>query len=222
MVGSVLTEGRRYYRPRDEAFIPLEFADAAYRYGHSQIRHLYSLNANTTPRAIFPDLVGFQPVPSELSVDWRMFFDVEGQPPAQRAKKIDGRLVSGLIGLPQIITGDTEVPQFHSLAVRDLERGQGVGLPSGEAVARRMGEMPLTADEIDATKAGWAGQTPLWYYIQREADVRTGGNQLGPVGGRIVAEVLVGLLDLDPQSVRHAGEWRPSASLVELLQLTPS
>jgi hypothetical protein len=52
----------------------------------------------------------------------------------------------------------------------------------------------------------------------READVRADGNRLGPVGGRIVGEVLVGLLDLDPTSVRHAPEaWRPSESLVELL-----
>ncbi len=32
-------------------------------------------------------------------------------------------------------------------------------------------------------------------YIRREAAVRASGNRLGPVGGRIVADVLVGLLD---------------------------
>jgi hypothetical protein len=81
-----------------------------------------------------------------------------------------------------------------------------------------MGETPLTADEVGAQVAGWPGETPLWYYMLREADVRADGNRLGPVGGRIVGEVLVGLLDLDPTSVRHAPEaWRPSESLVELL-----
>src|SRR4029453_178230 len=51
-----------------------------------------------------------------------------------------------------------------------------------------------------------------------EADVRTGGCRLGPMGGRIVGEVLVGLLDLDPSSVRHAPEsWKPSATLIDLL-----
>src|SRR6185436_11296512 len=63
-----------------------------------------------------------------------------------------------------------------------------------------------------------AERRPLWYYVQREADVRCGGNRLGPVGARIVGEVLLGLLDLDPGSVRHApDDWRPSASLIQLL-----
>jgi hypothetical protein len=81
-----------------------------------------------------------------------------------------------------------------------------------------MGETPLTDAEVGAQSAGWPGETPLWYYVLREADVRAGGHALGPVGGRIVGEVLVGLLDLEPTSVRHAPEgWRPSATLIELL-----
>ena len=51
-----------------------------------------------------------------------------------------------------------------------------------------------------------------------EADVRNGGSRLGPIGGRIVGEVLVGLLELDPSSVCHAPQsWKPSATLVQLL-----
>ena len=116
------------------------------------------------------------------------------------------------------MTGECEVEEFHSLAVRDLQRGQGVGLPSGEAVSRRLGEAALTADEVGAANAGWPGETPLWYYILREADVRCGGNRLGPVGGRIVGEVLIGLLDLDASSVRHAPrDWQPTATLARLL-----
>jgi hypothetical protein len=76
----------------------------------------------------------------------------------------------------------------------------------------------LSLDEIGAARVGWRGETPLWYYVQREADVRCGGNRLGPVGARIVGEVLVGLLSLDPSSVRHApDDWRPTASLIQLL-----
>ena len=217
-VEDLLRSGRRFYRPAAEAFIPLEFADAAYRYGHSQIRHTYVLNNGAAPAAIFPDLIGFRPVPAAALVDWTMFFDAAGHPPAQRAKKIDGRLVSALIALPVALTGECEVEAFHSLAVRDLERGQGVGLPSGEAIADYLGEDALTADEIGAASKGSPGATPLWYYILREADVRSGGSRLGPVGARIVGEVLIGLLDLDPTSVRHAPDGRaPNASLVELL-----
>ena len=223
LVETLLRDGPRFYRPDGQAYIPLEFADAAYRYGHSQIRHLYTLNSASKPTPIFPDLIGFRPVTPERWVEWPRLFDAPGQPPAARAKKIDGRLVNALIALPVALTGDSEIEEFHSLAVRDLERGQGVGLPSGETIARHLGEEPLDADEVGAAKAGWHGETPLWYYVLREADVRCGGNRLGPVGARIVGEVLVGLLDLDETSVRYAPEdWKPAFSLVELLTGLPS
>jgi len=217
LVDTLLHEGRRFYVPDGEPFIPLEFADAAYRYGHSQIRHFYTLNDDAVPHKLFPDLVGFHPTPPDLNVEWPRLFDVDGHPPAQRAKKIDGRLVDALISLPDAITGESPV-EFHSLAARDLQRGQGVGLPSGEGVALAMGEVPLTAEEVGTAAVGWRGETPLWYYILREAHVCCGGDRLGPVGGRIVGEVLLGLLDLDDSSVRHApADWRPSATLTELL-----
>jgi len=63
---------------------------------------------------------------------------------------------------------------------------------------------PLTAEQVGIASTGWQGETPLWYYILREADVCTGGDRLGPVGGRIVAEVLVGLIDADGTSFRHS------------------
>jgi hypothetical protein len=223
LIGAELTESimrgdRRFYRPDDQPFIPLEFADAAYRYGHAQIRHTYQLNAAAAAVPIFPDLLGFRPVAAEHQIEWPMLFDAKGAMRAVRAKKIDGRLVGALIALPVALTGESEFEEFHSLAVRDLVRGQGVGLPSGEMVARRLGEQPLTAEELATSGAGWSGETPLWYYILREADIRQAGNRLGPVGSRIVGEVLVGLLDLDPGSVRHAPDsWAPTATLIDLL-----
>jgi hypothetical protein len=42
--------------------------------------------------------------------------------------------------------------------------------------------------------------TPLWYYILKEAEVMEKGLHLGPVGGRIVGEVIIGLLQLDRDS----------------------
>lgn len=218
LTDELLEKGCRFYRPTGGAYIPLEFADAAYRYGHSQIRHAYVLNQHGDSLSIFPDLLGFRPVPAERAVDWRCFFDESGFNTAQRAKRIDGRLVRALIALPVAITGDGELAEYHSLAVRDLQRGQGVGLPSGEAVARLLEQPPLSAEEIGAAGVGWRGETPLWYYILREADVRCAGDALGPVGARIVGEVIVGLLDRDATSVRYApNDWQPVASLLDLL-----
>jgi hypothetical protein len=214
----VLREGPRYFRPGDDVFIPLEFADAAYRYGHSQIRHRYHLNDHSEPVPLFPDLLGFREVSRQHTADWRLFFDSPGVESAQRAKKIDGKLVSALIELPIAVTGETEIEAYHSLAVRDLQRGQGVGLPSGEVVARHLGIDPLTADEVGIPSTCWRGDTPLWYYILREADICEGGHRLGPVGGRIVAEVFVGLVDADVTSYRRSRqEWRPKKTLSALL-----
>ena len=219
LVDEVLKNGTRWFRPNDGVFIPLEFADAAYRYGHSQIRQQYRLNPHTDPVPLFPNLLGFRPVPREQSVDWTLFFDAAHVATAQRAKKIDGRLPGCLIHLPHAITGETEIEEYQSLAVRDLQRGHGVGLPSGEAVARHLGVTPLTSDQVGLHARDWKGETPLWYYILREADTISSGDRLGPVGGRIIAEVIVTLLNHDPTSVRFADrDWKPRRSLLDLLR----
>jgi hypothetical protein len=117
-----------------------------------------------------------------------------------------------LIELPPAVVGETELPEHHSLAVRDLLRGRALDLPSGEAIARAVGEPPLTERELGLVPLdiGWQGETPLWYYVLKEAEVRGRGERLGPVGGRIVAEVLLGLLDADPTSYRVlAPDWTP-------------
>jgi hypothetical protein len=218
LADQVLQEGPRWFRPGHNAFIPLEFADAAYRYGHAQIRHRYRLSSQTDPVPLFPDLLGFRPVRREHAIDWTLFFDAPGAATAQHCKKIDGKLVRALIELPEAVTGECEIEDYHSLAVRDLQRGQGVGLPSGESVARHMGIAPLTGEQVGIASAGWSGETPLWFYILREANACTGGNLLGPVGGRIVAEVLVGLIDADATSFRHnKQDWKSQKTLSELL-----
>src|SRR5207253_8963889 len=122
--------------------------------------HCYPLSAHTGPVPLFPDLLGFRAVPREHTVDWTLFFDAPGAAPAQRCKKIDGKLVRPLIELPVAITGECEIEDHHSLAMRDLQRGQGVGLPSGEAVARHIGVAPLTADQVGVASTGWQGETP--------------------------------------------------------------
>lgn len=175
------------------------------------------MNVHTDPVRLLPDLLGFRAVPRERAVDWTLFFDAPGATRAQRCKKIDGKLVRALIDLPAM-TGECEIEDDHSLAMRELQLGQGVGLPSGEAVARHIGITPLTAEQIGVTSTGWHGETPLWYYILREADVCTGGHRLGPVGGRIVTEVLVGPIDADATSFRQNNQrWRPRRTLSELL-----
>ena len=69
----------------------------------------------------------------------------------------------------------------------------------------------LSAEQVGLTAHGWIGETPLWFYILREADALHQGDRLGPVGGRIVGEVLVGIIDADPESFRSVDpDWTPT------------
>jgi hypothetical protein len=85
-------------------------------------------------------------------------------------------------------------------------------LPSGQRVARAIQAPELTrADLSDLAPYHLDRRTPLWFYVLREAAVLAEGKHLGPVGGLIVAEVLVGLIDGDDQSYRAQDpEWTPT------------
>jgi hypothetical protein len=211
LTADLLEHGPRLYRAGDDPYIPFEFADAAYRYGHAQIRDRYRVNARFGPLALFPDLMGFGPVAPEHRVDWTLQIDIDGHAAAQRAKRIDSRLPASLIALPTQVSGSAPGTDYASLANRDLQRGQAVGLASGEAVARHLGLSPLTEEQLGLAEHGWTGETPLWLYILKEAESLEHGERLGPVGGRIVGEVLVGIIDADPESLRSEDPgWQPT------------
>lgn len=207
----LVAEGPRFFNPKGTVSIPFEFADAAFRYGHSQMRQAYRLQPGGRELQLFPDLIGFRPVPASHVIDWSLFFDVPGAPPAQRARPLDGCLPASLVRLPVDITGRLDDQDYQSLAVRDLQRGIATGLPSGEAVARFAGEFPLTREQVGLRAFGWKGETPLWYYVVKEAEVCEDGERLGAVGSLIVGEVLLGIVDGDPESFRSVDpSWQPT------------
>jgi hypothetical protein len=58
---------------------------------------------------------------------------------------------------------------------------------------------------------GFLQNTPLWFYVLKEAEVRGNGNSLGELGSRIVAETQIGLIRNDDHSYLNAdGGWDPS------------
>ena len=95
---------------------------------------------------------------------------------------------------------------------KNLVRGLTMEVPSGQRVAAAMQEVPLhETDLADLEPFGLHKRTPLWFYVLREADVRADGEHLGPVGGRIVAEVFHGLIDGDPSSyLSQDPDWTPT------------
>jgi hypothetical protein len=227
----------KFFRWKVEPFMPIEFSAAAYRFGHSMVRPIYRVNATRRDRIeIFStnennSLTGFRGFPANLAVDWSLFFDLRADAPpsgperVQKSYKIDTSLVSPLGRLPKVIGHD--VP---SLAERNLIRGLRMGLPSGQSVARYM-HLPVIPDEklqvgkateddnaenprLTSISPRFRDNAPLWYYILAEAQQAFDGNnettiRLGPVGGRIVAEVFVGLLVGDHHSFLHQPTWQP-------------
>jgi hypothetical protein len=208
LVDDVLKSGSKLCRFSGEPFIPVEFSDGAYRFGHAQIREAYDVNRNLRGVPIFPDLVGICSVTPERQMDWRLFFSFEGENPPQASRRIGPQLVPALMRLPQALVGKTPTAEFHSLASRDLYRGHSVALPSGEAIARAVGLEPWTAAELKTADANWS-ETPLWLYVLAEAEAQHKGEYLGELGGRIVAEVIIELLRSDPTSVLSEPDWQP-------------
>ena len=261
-------------------FMPLEFAMAAYRLGHSMIRPGYRLAESPAKELLFSifqgetgGLRGFQRLDRKRGIDWSLFFHATlpaGQPldaagraannarngpdgpdqsstfPHRRTQfgyKIDTMLVDPIAHLPDIVApgllpDDPDPNVLRSLAVRNLLRGRDFGLPSGEAVADRLGVPRLKASELLVRGSDFdpanriaiadkipalAGNTPLWFYVLAEAeqgviramaaapatDPQSLGTRLGAVGGAIVAETFVGLMMLDSDSVLNTpAQWR--------------
>jgi len=129
----------------------------------------------------------------------------------RKPRKIDTKLSLPLATLPSSVVPPPD-PTVH-LAIRNTLRGKRVGLPSGQQVAGAMRVPVLTNAALGLSNdRGWAGQAPLWYYILKEAELPpNNAERLGAVGGRIVAEVLVGLLQRDPNSYLYLdAAWKPA------------
>lgn len=253
ILSQVIARGRSLFKLQagEEPAMPIEFSVAAYRFGHSMIRDEYSWNrnfpaasllqlfqfsgGNSTPDDIIARLGG---LPSNWPIDWRRFFDfsglpgVEPTPALNRTRSIDTALALTLKSIPSLQPENQKAP----LAVRNLLRARALGLPTGQAVAEAVGAPTLTPEQVRAGAHAkilrahkFDSQTPLWYYILKEAEVFHGGERLGPVGSTLLAETFVGLIEGSRTSILAPANrsWRPTLpslrpghySMVDLLCL---
>ena len=169
--------------------------------------------------ALSGELGDFDTLPENWIIEWERFVDT-GTGAANKARKFDTKLAGGLFHL-QTVKGQEETPADAArLAVRNLLRGYGLRMPTGQAVANHLGLTPLTATQLKAAAAsttqagvlqntGFLTRTPLWYYLLAEAK-HHGGQRLGPVGSTIVAEVLIGLVRRSDDSILRTPGWTPT------------
>lgn len=232
----ILQNGPKAYDPpANNFFLPLEFSVAVYRFGHTMVRNAYNFNVNFNfgsgiPATLallftFTALSGelgppgdFDTLPENWIVEWERLIDAGV--PFDRARRMDTKLVEFLFDLRNV-QGVSEAGDGARLAVRNLLRGYLLRMPTGQAVAAALGLPALKPVELEAAAAaspeqvqalqngGFLERTPLWYYILAEASAG-GGQNLGPVGSTIVADVLIGLVRRSADSIFDVPGWRPT------------
>ncbi len=189
--------------------LPLEVAQGVLRYVYSQVRLQYQLNDDANVALLPADehddtLLRHrsQSIPPRLKVDWTRFFNLDDGP-TQPSKLIDTKITPAFLDLPLV---EDPRPARRSVAARFFLQGKRAGLPSGEDVARALGESATLPTTSALRKLGLK-DTPLLYYILAEAEHQfqdSKQDRLGPVGGQLLANALIRHLRLDPQSYLNA------------------
>jgi hypothetical protein len=209
--------------------LPLEFSVGAFRFGHSMIRRVYYYNQTRqgmgletlfTLVALSKSIhlpnpgQGFATLPESHIIQWEHFLG-EKAPFMQRnkARQLRTQMVEPLY---ELFNDDMEDDKGEkSLAVQDLKRSYMLRIPTGQMIANKLGVAPLTADDFNRhcpaqfkvlDQCKMLECTPLSFYVLAEATANNG--MLGEVGGRIVAEVLIGLIRDRPDSIIGSG-WKP-------------
>lgn len=236
-------------------FMPVEFAAAVYRFGHTMVRAAYDFNENfgrgerLLPTAPFDQIFRFtgnargpgeQPLggnerlPTNWIADWSRLAHRgsrfgDGRP-ERLSRKIDTHLAEPL-GSMRNEGFEEESEQLRRLmrhlAQRNLRRGYLLSVPTGQAMAKLAGEPPLTRAQLlhgitdgsrpdleDALRRDGdllLENTPLWFYVLKEAELLGNGNHLGPVGSRVVVETIAGVLRSRGESFVSRA-WSPSDS----------
>jgi hypothetical protein len=167
-------------------------------------------------------------LPSTWIADFRRLYDFKEagrdnlavpESKFNRAMRIDTRLSNPLKTLPGFTDED-------NLAIRNLTRAKMVRLATGQQMFRFLTNKGVTLTkltdaqirdgnngaEVDgltqAQRDGLLRNTPLWFYILREAELNQG--RLKGVGARTVAETFHRAMEGSQTSIVRDPTWRPS------------
>jgi hypothetical protein len=183
-------------------------------------------------------LAGLPRLPSNWIADWRRLYDFKGEAGKDNlaapgglnhAMRIDTRLTNFLKFLPKGSFGGKTADEgtiVANLAFRNLTRAGMVKLASGQQMAAHLRNrgVPVTTLTKTQLRNGNNGaklnglapaqrdrllaNTPLWFYILREAELNDG--KLRGVGGRLVAETFHRAMEGSDHSIVRDTAFRPS------------
>src|SRR5437763_8392822 len=182
--------------PTKEFCVPIEFALAAFRFGHSMVRNAYRLNCRHK-RVLIGELMELgqkaEPISDDDLVEWGTFFDglLTSGPPAS-SSYIDTSVSLAMHGLSAgtiRLANKLEAIDPSNLPVRTLLRGARAELPSGQEAAEALAaegkikpedqltSIQLATDTCNSSgnvlsRNDLEGNTPLFYYILKEAELK--------------------------------------------------
>jgi len=122
---------------------------------------------------------------------------------------------------------------MRHLTERNLLRGYLLSIPTGQAMVKYLCDTckikVLNEKELQQNntselnqvlkESGFLKNTPLWYYILKEAEVRGNGNNLGPLGSCIIGRTFIGFLKYYQRKQYGLygvqASWSPTNGIVE-------